>query len=106
MTLKNITKLLINNSVTSTTNVKDFKRKNFTNNTKRELQYVLFYQTLNQIAIRATSLNNPYTAYVKKYSRYFRANQDSSVLVVNQQILLALLKEFPKSQMTMYFEGW
>ena len=108
LTLKSITKFLLNDNTTvgNNTNMEDSKQHHFINQFKKELHYVLFNQTLNEIATRATSLNNPYTDYVKKYPRYFRANEENNLLIVNQQILLALLKDFPESKMTMYFEGW
>ena len=102
LVLKYLTRFLLSNK--SNTKKENITKKE--DRIKKELQYVLFYQALAQIGKRATSLDNVYTDYIKKYPRYFRANKDYSELIVNQQILLALLQDFPNSKMTLYFRGW
>ena len=69
----------------------------------RELYLTLQYETLRQISLRATSLNNQYVDFVRQYPLYFDSDPKGFQLFPSQVVLMQLSVINKDSSMLQYF---
>lgn len=75
------------------------------NEIEKELSIILTYQSLNEIAQRATSIENPYTLFAKEYPNYFFST-NLEKLEVGKGFFLLLYNLNKESPLLPYFNSY